>query len=200
MAQALAAGCCLLLFDGLDEIADLGARQLLIQSIQAFLNHPQHPYRENLCLVTSRPHGYHSISLGAGFQESEVKPFEPEDVKLFITLDSVSACSRLETRQTVHQDLAQHATKLLPIFIADRMYHYPSSKMWSTIFGTLLYQGTEAMVESLLIALNSSEWIVRISAAQALGTLGRKNEEVVNVLLQSIKDPKNMYVQERLLL
>jgi len=72
--------------------------------------------------------------------------------------------------------------------------------MWSTIFGMLLYQGTEAMVESLLIALNSSEWIVRISAAQALGTLGRKNEEVVNVLLQSIKDPKNMYVQERLLL
>lgn len=83
--QALADGRCLLLFDGLDEIADLDARQLLIQSLQAFLNHPQHAYSANLCLVTSRPYGYQSVSLGAGFQESEVKPFAPEDVKLFIT-------------------------------------------------------------------------------------------------------------------
>jgi len=84
ICQALADGRCLLLFDGLDEIADLGARQLLIQSIQAFLNHPRHAYGANLCLVTSRPYGYQSVSLGAGFQESEVKPFAPEDVKLFV--------------------------------------------------------------------------------------------------------------------
>ena len=83
--QALADGRCLLLFDGLDEIADLGARQLLIQSIQAFLNHPQHAYGANLCLVTSRPYGYQTVSLGAGFQESEVKPFTSEGIKLFIT-------------------------------------------------------------------------------------------------------------------
>ncbi len=81
--QALADGRCLLLLDGLDEIADLKARQLLGDAIHAFLQHTTQGYRDNLLLVTSRPHGYHSISLSA-FQECEVKSFSPDDVASFI--------------------------------------------------------------------------------------------------------------------
>ncbi|MFN8486903.1 MAG: HEAT repeat domain-containing protein [Caldilineaceae bacterium] len=81
--QALADGHCLLLLDGLDEIADLGACQTLSEAVQAFLQHTNQGYRQNLLLVTSRPHGYHSISLSA-FQECEVKPFTKEDVARFI--------------------------------------------------------------------------------------------------------------------
>jgi HEAT repeat protein len=81
--QALSAGRCLILLDGLDEIADLGARQLLTDAIHSFIQHPTQYYGQNLLIITSRPHGYHSISLSA-VQLCEVKPFSPEDVAFFI--------------------------------------------------------------------------------------------------------------------
>ncbi|MCL4861347.1 MAG: HEAT repeat domain-containing protein, partial [Caldilineaceae bacterium] len=82
--QALAAGRCLLLFDGLDEIADLGLRRTLSDAIHALWQHPDGGYRDNLMVVTSRPHGYQEVELGGAFQRCEVKEFSPEDVQHFI--------------------------------------------------------------------------------------------------------------------
>lgn len=84
VAQALAEGRCILLIDGLDEIADIDTRRVLVAAIDAFFRRPDDRYRDNLCLVTSRPYGYRDASLGGGFQTSQVKPFEAEDVRTSI--------------------------------------------------------------------------------------------------------------------
>ncbi|MEM7539768.1 MAG: NACHT domain-containing protein, partial [Chloroflexota bacterium] len=84
--DALTAGRCIVLLDGVDEIAQLEARQVLSDSIriftQAFSNTQQ---RNNLILVASRPHGFQNVGLGGTFQRSEVRPFSAEDVADFIT-------------------------------------------------------------------------------------------------------------------
>ncbi|NOX60559.1 MAG: NACHT domain-containing protein [Chloroflexi bacterium] len=84
IVDALSSGRCLLLIDGLDEVADLNIRRNLVDALNALLQRSDGRYGENLCIVTSRPHGYRDIDLGAGFQTARVKPFEPEDVHLFI--------------------------------------------------------------------------------------------------------------------
>lgn len=84
VAEALAEGRCILLIDGLDEIADVDTRRVLVAAIDAFFRRPDDGYTDNLCLITSRPYGYRDASLGAGFQTSQVKPFEAEDVRTFI--------------------------------------------------------------------------------------------------------------------
>ncbi|MEM7538855.1 MAG: NACHT domain-containing protein, partial [Chloroflexota bacterium] len=83
--NALYAGRCFVVLDGVDEIADLGARQELTDAISAFMHHPDGNYRENLVLVTSRPHGFRDVGLGSSFQRCKVKPFSKEDVAQFIT-------------------------------------------------------------------------------------------------------------------
>ena len=82
--EALAEGRCILLLDGLDEIADLAARQELSRCLDAFLGHPETHYSNNLIVVTSRPHGYQDVGLGGQFQTCRIEPFSPEDVDLFI--------------------------------------------------------------------------------------------------------------------
>ncbi len=84
IAKALADGRCLILLDGVDEIADDGAREALTRSIQAFFLDSDRDHRENLCLVTSRPHGYQDGAIAAGFQRCEVAPFSNQDVNEFI--------------------------------------------------------------------------------------------------------------------
>ena len=80
----LARGRCLLLIDGLDEVPDLAARREVMEAINALLRRPDRHYRQNLCLLTSRPHGYREAQLGGYFQNAQVKPFEIKDVRLFI--------------------------------------------------------------------------------------------------------------------
>lgn len=82
--QALAQGRCLLICDGLDEIADPALRRTLGEAIQALCQHPDQHYRDNLLVVTSRPYGYRDVALGGAFQRCEVKEFSPEDVKHFV--------------------------------------------------------------------------------------------------------------------
>ena len=75
--NAFAQGQCLLLCDGLDEIADLTARQRFLEALSAFATH----YPHNWCILTSRPH---SVNYVADFQKTEIQPFSDEDLKQFI--------------------------------------------------------------------------------------------------------------------
>ena len=82
--DALTQGRCLLILDGVDEVANLGARQELTEAINAFLRQPNGSQRDNLMLITSRPHGYREVGLGHDFQSCDIKPFSEDDVALFI--------------------------------------------------------------------------------------------------------------------
>jgi len=82
MRQTLAQQPCLLLIDGLDEIADQMTRQRLLEAIEAFVQIPI--YAKVRCLLTTRPHGFQDVSLGAKFQKTEVQAFTSDDIAAFI--------------------------------------------------------------------------------------------------------------------
>ncbi len=84
IADALAKGRCLLLMDGLDEIADPIARTALVDAIHAFLAQSAEGYAQNLCIITSRPHDYPEATLISRFHTCRIRPFAPEDVDSFI--------------------------------------------------------------------------------------------------------------------
>jgi energy-coupling factor transporter ATP-binding protein EcfA2 len=82
MRQTLAQQPCLLLIDGLDEIADQMTRQRLLEAVEAFVQIPI--YAQVRCLLTTRPHGFQDVSLGAKFQKTEVQAFTSDDIAAFI--------------------------------------------------------------------------------------------------------------------
>ena len=82
MQQTLKEKPCLLLIDGLDEIADNMTRQRLLEAVEAFVQ--TSTYARVRCLLTTRPHGFQDVSLGAKFQKTEVQAFDAEDIAAFI--------------------------------------------------------------------------------------------------------------------
>lgn len=80
LEQALAAGRCLLLCDGLDEIADLSARRRLADSLAEYTRSSH-----NRLVLSSRPAGVSGSegALGARFQRLTIQRFTPEDVRRF---------------------------------------------------------------------------------------------------------------------
>ncbi|RLT38739.1 MAG: NACHT domain-containing protein, partial [Chloroflexi bacterium] len=80
LEQALAAGRCLLLCDGLDEIADLSARRRIADSLADYARSSA-----NRLVLSSRPAGVNGseASLGARFQRLTIQRFAPEDVRRF---------------------------------------------------------------------------------------------------------------------
>jgi predicted NACHT family NTPase len=84
MRAAIAAGGCLILLDGLDEIEDRQARTRLVEAIEALYLDPRSNAANNLFLLTTRPHGFANLSIGTGFQTATVRPFGRDDVAAFI--------------------------------------------------------------------------------------------------------------------
>ena len=84
MRAAIAAGGCFILLDGLDEIEDRQARTRLVEAIEALYLNPRSKLANNLCLLTTRPHGFANLSIGTGFQTATVRPFGRDNVAAFI--------------------------------------------------------------------------------------------------------------------
>jgi predicted NACHT family NTPase len=82
MHETLAKKPCLLLIDGLDEIADQHTRQNVLESLEAFVQIPN--YAHVRCILTTRPHGFRDVHLSAQFQRTEIQPFTSEEVAQFI--------------------------------------------------------------------------------------------------------------------
>ena len=80
LEQALAAGRCLLLCDGLDEIADLSARRRIADSLADYARSSA-----NRLVLSSRPAGVSGSegALGSRFQRLTIQRFAPEDVRRF---------------------------------------------------------------------------------------------------------------------
>jgi len=82
MRETLAHQPCLLLIDGLDEIANQYTRQNVLEALDAFVQIPN--YAHVRCILTTRPHGFRDVHLSAQFQRTEIQPFTPDDVAQFI--------------------------------------------------------------------------------------------------------------------
>jgi hypothetical protein len=72
-------GNCLILLDGLDEVADPEMRRQIVNWVQQQMI----TYGKNRFIVTSRPFGYRSNPL-SGVTVLEVNPFTPEQIERFI--------------------------------------------------------------------------------------------------------------------
>jgi energy-coupling factor transporter ATP-binding protein EcfA2 len=72
-------GSCLVMLDGLDEVADLQARHRIVSWMEKQIK----AYPKNTFIITSRPHGYQENPL-AGVSVLEVMPFNRVQIDLFI--------------------------------------------------------------------------------------------------------------------
>ncbi|MCA9946988.1 MAG: NACHT domain-containing protein, partial [Anaerolineales bacterium] len=81
--QALRAGRCLVLLDGLDEVWERGKRGEVRDAVHALVTHPQ--YRHNQFIITSRISGYNAAPLDNGlYPHYEVQPLADEDIRTFV--------------------------------------------------------------------------------------------------------------------
>lgn len=81
-SDPLQAGRCILLLDGLDEVADYEERVFVREVIEAFVAR----YPKNRYVLTSRSGGYRDAArLAHGFYECRIRDFDGEDVKRFVT-------------------------------------------------------------------------------------------------------------------
>ena len=109
-AAEMADGRCLIMLDGLDEVANLEMRQQVAAWVQRQMQ--QHP--NNQFIITSRPFGYESNPLPQTLQ-LEVKLFTIEQVRLFINNWYLATEMQTQGRSDagVRRDAAQRATDLL---------------------------------------------------------------------------------------
>jgi len=100
---------CVMLLDGLDEVADATARQRLLEAVRVLTSNPL--YQDLICILTTRPHGFQGLQL-SGFVQTEVKPFDAQDVTQFIQQWYRSAYGDTpESQQEARELLAQVAGK-----------------------------------------------------------------------------------------
>jgi predicted NACHT family NTPase len=71
---------CLILLDGLDEVADEGERQI----VSAWVDRQMHEYPELPLILTSRPFGYQNAKLKQDVAVLEVQPFTLQQMQQFI--------------------------------------------------------------------------------------------------------------------
>ncbi|HZU03131.1 MAG TPA: NACHT domain-containing protein, partial [Ktedonobacteraceae bacterium] len=79
MRYHLMKGDCLVLLDGLDEVADAATRKQVVDWVRDQID----AYPKNRFVVTSRPHGFKSYPL-TGVTVLEVRPFTPKQIEQFV--------------------------------------------------------------------------------------------------------------------
>jgi hypothetical protein len=109
LLKRLRNGRCLLLWDGLDEVADTNLRMRVRDWVTSNAIESPH-YRSNVSIISARPAGYRSAPLERA-QVLEVQPFEWEDTKLFIrqwynATEAISSKdkSRSEVRRRAYEE------------------------------------------------------------------------------------------------
>jgi hypothetical protein len=75
----LEAGRCLVLFDGLDEVASQEVRQKVVAWVETQMT----AFPKNRFLISSRPHGYRTCPV-AGVSVLEIQPFNRDQVRQFV--------------------------------------------------------------------------------------------------------------------
>jgi tetratricopeptide (TPR) repeat protein len=80
LLRKMAAGDCLLLLDGLDEVFDRANRVQVVREIDRLVE----KYHNNKFVVTSRIAGYQEASLGDRFREFTIVPMKEEQIEDFL--------------------------------------------------------------------------------------------------------------------
>ncbi|WP_445247472.1 tetratricopeptide repeat protein, partial [Microcoleus sp. OTE_8_concoct_300] len=96
----MAAGDCLVLMDGLDEVFDRANRVQVVQQIDRLVKE----YGENKFVITSRIAGYQEASLGSRFRELTITPMGNAQIKLFLE----RWCRAIEEAQRPDADVSSH--------------------------------------------------------------------------------------------
>ena len=78
-SNKLKKGECLILLDGLDEVAEPSARRKIVD----WMEHQLHVYHKNAFIITSRPHGYRENPIN-GVAVLEVMPFNRSQIDSFV--------------------------------------------------------------------------------------------------------------------
>jgi hypothetical protein len=111
-------GRCIIMLDGLDEIADLQTRRQVVTWVERQMA----IYARNRFIITSRPLGYRSNPLG-GVDVLEVRPFTSSQVKRFIGnwYQAIEVMSSAKNDPGVQENARRGANDLL-----DRLAKAPS--------------------------------------------------------------------------
>jgi hypothetical protein len=112
-ADRLQAGDCVVLLDGVDEVADMGVRQRVARIIERFTG----AYPDNRTVVTSRIVGYTAgARLGADYAVTTVRDFTNDDIARFVQHWSLAVETALaggEVTPYVERAAAQQGKRLL---------------------------------------------------------------------------------------
>ncbi|SHN29090.1 NACHT domain-containing protein [Actinacidiphila paucisporea] len=110
LERRLNRGGCVVLLDGLDEVADPADRSRVVAWVERQI--ARHP--RNIYVVTSRPHGYQANPLTAA-EVLQVRRFTPEQIERFLHLWSYAVESRAQdsTGPAVRRAADQYAQDLM---------------------------------------------------------------------------------------
>ena len=100
LLSKMAAGDCLVLMDGLDEVFDRANRVQVVQQIDRLVKE----YSENKFVITSRIAGYQEASLGSRFRELTITPMANAQIKEFLK----RWCRAIEEAQRPEADVSLH--------------------------------------------------------------------------------------------
>lgn len=78
----LAAGNCLILLDGLDEIVNLEDRQVVAEQVEQFVQ--EHHHHSNRFIITSRSTGYHSVLPRDSFIHYTIQEMDEAQIRRFL--------------------------------------------------------------------------------------------------------------------
>ena len=100
LLNKMAAGDCLVLMDGLDEVFDRANRVQVVQQIDRLVKE----YSENKFVITSRIAGYQEASLGSRFRELTITRMGKPQIKEFLK----RWCRAIEEAQRPEADVSLH--------------------------------------------------------------------------------------------
>jgi hypothetical protein len=155
LKQELTDGQCLVMLDGLDEVADIGQRQRVAECIENMVS----IYGNNRFLITSRPIGYQSAQLTGEFRHLTLNPLSEKDQIKFIHLwnkeISARGAGRSEENISVEEDTLIKAIKSKP-----GVAKLASNPLLLTIIVLMYWRGTKLPDRRVDIYASATETLI----------------------------------------
>jgi tetratricopeptide (TPR) repeat protein len=143
LLDKMAAGDCLLLLDGLDEVFDQSNRVQVVQQINRLVN----DYRTNKFVITSRIAGYQEAELGNRFREFTITPMGNTQIQQFLErwCLAIEVAQRPDADTSLHQrDAAREAQGILhAIETKPGVKRFAANPLLLTILALIHRNGTQ---------------------------------------------------------
>ena len=143
LLDKMAAGDCLLLLDGLDEVFDQSNRVQVVQQIDRLVNE----YRTNKFVITSRIAGYQEAALGNRFREFTITPMGNAQIQQFLErwCLAIEVAQRPEADASLHQRDAEREARgiLHAIETKPGVKRFAANPLLLTILALIHRNGTQ---------------------------------------------------------